>query len=272
MQQRRVLYIGAHPDDADILFGGTAYQLTHAGHLVKFISVTNGDTGHQTLSREETARIRRLEAFESAKRGGLVEYQVLDHNCGVEASVENRRELIRLIRRFRPDVVISHRTCDYHPDHRATAQLVADTAYVLMVPHFCEDTPIPDQAPVYAFSYDAFQDPRPLRVDAIVEFDSVLDEKLHVLDSHKSQFYEWLPWIGGMKDFDPAKMSDPKAKRKHLLHWCERFRAVTNANRALLKKVYGAKKGAAIQYAEVFEQSAYSRQLPVEEFQKLFMP
>ena len=66
MQQRRILYIGAHPDDADILFGGTAYQLTHAGHLVKFISVTNGDTGHQTLSRKQTAAVRPVSSVKNA--------------------------------------------------------------------------------------------------------------------------------------------------------------------------------------------------------------
>lgn len=270
-KQKRILYIGAHPDDADILCGGTAYKLSQAGHLVKFVSATNGDTGHQTLSRAETARIRYAETQVSAKRGGLYEYQVLPHNCGLVASVENRREITRIIRKFAPDVVISHRLCDYHPDHRATAQLVMDTAYVLMVPHFCEDTPTPEVAPVYAYSYDPFQEPRPLRPDAAIEIDSVLDQKLHIMDSHYSQFYEWLPWIDGDKDFDVSKL-DEEGKKKHLLKWTEECCVEADNAREWLKEVYGAEKGAQIKYAETFEQSVYSRKVSRREFQALLEP
>ncbi len=271
-KQRRILFIGAHPDDADILCGGTAYKLSRAGHLVKFVSVTNGDTGHQTMSREETAKVRYQETQNSAKTGGLYEYQVLNHGCGVEASVENRREIVRVIRGFAPDVVISHRLCDYHPDHRATAQLVMDTAYVVMVPHFCEDAPIPAQAPVYAYSYDRFLEPRPFRIDAAIEIDSVLDGKLSVLDCHRSQFYEWLPWIDGSnRNFDVTKLTEEQ-KRQHLLQWCEANRKCADNARDWLKEVYGEEKGSRIVYAEAFEQSVYSRCVSRREFQALLEP
>ncbi len=270
MKIKRMLFIGAHPDDADILCGGTALQLARAGHQVKFVSATTGDTGHQTLSRPETAIRRKAETQASAKLAGLAEYQVLDHPCGLEPTLDNRREFVRLIRRFQPDVVISHRLCDYHPDHRATAQLVLDTAYVLMVPHFCEDTPLPDQTPVYAYSFDRFLEPRPHRADAAVEFDGILDRKLALLNCHTSQFYEWLPWTDGMKDFDVSKL-DAEGKKQHLLKWVARFKVAADGARDLLKKVYGPEKGEKIVYAETFEQSVYSRQLPPEEFQQLFM-
>ncbi len=271
-KQRRILFIGAHPDDADILCGGTACRLSKAGHLVKFVSATNGDTGHQTMSRAETARVRYQETQASARTGGLYEYQVLNHDCGLEASVENRREILRIIRAFAPDVVISHRLCDYHPDHRATAQLVMDTAYVVMVPHFCEDAPIPAQAPVYAYSYDRFQEPRPFRADAAIEIDSVLDNKLAVLDCHRSQFYEWLPWIDGSdKNFDVTKL-DAAQKRQHLLRWCEECRKGADMSRDWLKEVYGEERGSRIVYAETFEQSVYSRCVSRREFQALLEP
>ncbi|MBR4675110.1 MAG: PIG-L family deacetylase [Victivallales bacterium] len=268
--QKRILFIGAHPDDADILCGGTAIKLTKAGHIVKFVSATNGDTGHMILSRAETAKIRNKEMAASAKAGGL-EYEILPHNCGLEASVDNRREMVRLIRKFKPDVVISHRTCDYHPDHRATAQLVQDTAYVGMVPHFCEDTPIPDVAPVYAFTYDKFVDPRPFRADAAVEIDSVLEEKLKMMSCHKSQFFEWLPWADGDKDIMSRKLTKAD-KHELLLRFVERFKGAADSAREWLKKIYGVRKGAKVVYAEVFEQSPYSRVVSREEFQKLFEP
>ena len=94
MEQKRIMFIGAHPDDADILCGGTALKLAGAGHVVKFVSVTNGDTGHHILPREETARIRKGEAKASAAYAGLYEYEVMDNPCGIEASVENRRKVL----------------------------------------------------------------------------------------------------------------------------------------------------------------------------------
>ena len=270
MSSKRLLFFGAHPDDCDILCGGTAIQWSAAGHQVKFVSVTNGDTGHQTLSRAETAVRRKAEA-EAAGRIAGIEYQVLSHPCGLEASILNRYELMRIVREFQPDVVISHRLCDYHPDHRATAQLVMDTAYIVMVPHYCEETPIPEKCPVYAFSYDRFTEPRPHRMDAIVEFDSVLDKKLAMFHCHSSQYYEWLPWSDGFRDFDVARLSEEE-RRNWLLRWCERFKAPTEKARDLLCRIYGKEKGSKIVYGEVFEQSPYSRCLPVDEFQKLMLP
>lgn len=271
MEKKRILFIGAHPDDADILCGGMALKLAKAGHIVKFVSATNGDTGHQAMSREETARVRKIEAESSAKYAGLYEYEVMDHPCGLEATVENRRKILRIIRRFAPDVVISHRTCDYHPDHRATAQLVQDCAYVCMVPHFCEDTPIPEVAPVFALSYDAFQDPRPIRADAVVEYDSVLEEKITMCAHHKSQFFEWLPWTMGNKTVLETGMTEEE-KRNSILSILSRFEKAANNARQRIIEVYGEDKGSKIRYAEIFEQSPYSRVVPLDEFQKLLEP
>lgn len=270
MNNTRILFIGAHPDDPDILFGGTALQLAKNGAVIKFVSVTNGDTGHQTLSRKETAIRRKAETQASARLAGLEEYEVLNHDCGLEPTVENRRELIRIIRRFQPDLVISHRLCDYHPDHRATAQLVQDTAFQVMVPHFCEDTPVPERVPVYAFSYDAFKEPRPFRPDAAIEFDSVLKEKLALFNCHSSQFYEWLPWVRGMKDFDVSRLNEEE-KLAHLEIWCSRFTGAADSARELLIRVYGKAAGEKIRYAETFELSPYGRQISADELQKMLM-
>ncbi len=268
---KKIMFIGAHPDDGDIRVGGVAIQMARAGHRVRFVSMTDGCCGHQTMSRKDLAMRRLGEAKAAAKASGMEAYDVLCHPDGeLEPTLENRRELIRLIRAFAPDVVITHRLCDYHPDHRATAQLVQDTAYVLMVPHFCDDAPVPEKAPVYAFCYDPFLEPRPLRIDAAVEFDSVLDEKLDVMNCHESQFYEWLPWIDGL-DFDNST-ADAAARRRHLMTWLQPYKENADKARDILQAAYGKEKGASIKYAEVFEQSCYSRVLPRDEFQRLLMP
>ena len=267
---KRLLFFGAHPDDCDLLCGGTAIQWAAAGHRVKFVSVTSGDTGHQTLSRKETAAVRAKEAAASGKTAGI-EYEVLDHPCGLEASVAIRYELLRIIRKFGPDVVISHRLYDYHPDHRATAQLVMDTAYIVMVPHYCEDTPVPEINPIYAYCRDRFVDPRPFRPDAAVAIDSVVEKKLDMLNCHASQFYEWLPWIEGFKDFDAGKMTETQ-RREWLKRWLERCRiSESGPDREALIGAYGESGKSAV-FAETFEQSPYSRHLPLDEFRTFMLP
>lgn len=272
MDPKRFIFFGAHPDDPDLLFGGTACQLVRAGHIVKFVSVTNGDSGHYCMEQKELAAARAIEAQESAKVLGIHEYEIFPlHDGELEPTVENRKRIIRCIRNFQPDVVITHRLCDYHPDHRAASQLVLDSAYMISVPRCCPDTPVCDRIPVFAYSFDRFVNPRPQRPDAAVEIDSVMEQKVAAMANHRTQFYEWLPWADGDKEFDVSKLNEEERKQ-HLMKWNRRFRTAADNGRELLKKIYGEEKGSQVLYAETFEQSDYSRQLPPEEFARLFLP
>src|SRR5437660_12395087 len=96
--QIRVIVIGAHPDDCDIGAAGTAAKFAAMGHKVKFLSVTNGDAGHQSIGGGMLAQRRRAEAKESARRLGI-ESEVLDNHDGeLEPTVEVRKQIIRRIR------------------------------------------------------------------------------------------------------------------------------------------------------------------------------
>ena len=258
-KQKRIIFFGAHPDDCELRFGGTALRLTQAGHVVKFVSCCNGDKGHQSMTSEGLAARRYAEAQKSKEIAGLAEYQILDiPDCELVASLENRHRIIRIIRAFKPDVIISHRTCDYHADHRAAGQLVQDAAYLVKVPLCCPDTPIPDENPVFACCYDGFTDPRPFRADAVIPIDDVLEKKLQMMDCHVSQFYEWLPWDKGYKDFDVNKID----KRKWLMdNW------IVPRNGKIAKTA-----GISAQYAEAFELTPYGRQVSLEEFSALLNP
>ena len=261
--QKKFLVFGAHPDDPDLMFGGSALKLTKAGHIVKFVSVTNGGAGHHILSEEELIPRRYNEAQESAGIIGLEEYQIMDNPDGrLENTLRNREDITRIIRKFCPDVVITHRLCDYHPDHRITAQLVLDTSFLLRVPHFCPDTAVPDHNPVFAYSFDAFTDPRPIRADAYVDIEDYVEDKYRLVDCHKSQFYEWLPWVDlNEKNFSADGWSW-KQKMEYLeKHWGWRFKAQATMT-----------NGKAEKYAEIFEYSPYGRQVSPEEFQALFEP
>ncbi len=126
MQQTRlnILVFGAHPDDPDLSAGGSAILWSQIGHRVRLVSITNGDAGHHEMDRPALAARRFAEAQASAQRLG-VEYMVLDNHDGeLEASLPVRLQVIGIIREFKPDLILTPRPWDYHPDHRATAQLV----------------------------------------------------------------------------------------------------------------------------------------------------
>ena len=137
----RIIAIGAHPDDCDSRAGGLAAKYAAAGHVVKFLSVTNGDAGHYQEGGGMLAKRRRAEAIEAGRRIGI-EYEVLDNHDGeLLPTLEVRRQIIRKIREWQADIVLSPRPNDYHPDHRYTGVLVRDAAYMVTVPNLVPDTP-----------------------------------------------------------------------------------------------------------------------------------
>src|SRR6476620_9951123 len=131
----RVIMFGAHPDDCDEKSGGTAALYAQMGYAVKFVSVTNGDAGHQAMKGPELAKRRFAEAQEAGKRFGVT-YDVLDNHDGqLMPSLEVRFQVIKKIREWNADIVIAPRPNDYHPDHRYTGVLVQDAAYMVAVPN-----------------------------------------------------------------------------------------------------------------------------------------
>lgn len=264
----KYLVIGAHPDDPDYSFGGTALALCRAGHTVKFVSMTNGDRGHQIMPPEELAARRYGEAQKAARFSGVSEYVILpNHDTELTPSLENRRSVIRLIREFAPDVVVTHRSCDYHPDHRATAQTVMDAAFLIGVPHCCPETPALARTPVFCCAYDPFRNPAPFRADALVDISADIDLKADLLLCHDSQFMEWLPWIDlGLRSFDKNVLSAEEKRaflKKH--YWLHRFQEVAQMYRDLAVRIFGHE----IAYAEAFEISEYGAPVTPEAFQAL---
>ena len=261
----RVIAFGAHPDDCDIRAAGTAALFASMGHAVKFVSVTNGDAGHQTMGRKELAARRLKEAKESARRLGI-QYDVLDNHDGeLLPTLPVREQIIREIRGWNADIVLAPRPNDYHPDHRYTGVLVQDAAYMVVVPSITPDVPPLKKNPVFLYYEDRFQRPNPFRPDIAVRLDEVIDKKIDALDAHVSQFYEWLPWVDGRLSEVPKGPEDRKAWLKH-----ERTRPPSSAVRASLVKWYGADKGNSTQYYEAFEICEYGAQPDDARIRQLF--
>src|SRR5262249_34438273 len=144
----RVLIIGAHPDDADIKAGGTAARWCDHGAAVRLVSLTDGSAGHQSQYGPGRARRRRAQGGPAAAALGAT-YEVLDIPDGrLDDRLDYRHRVIGLIRSFRPDLLITHRSTDYHPDHRFAGLLVQDAAYLLTVPAVRPDVPHLEQPPV----------------------------------------------------------------------------------------------------------------------------
>lgn len=261
----RIIMIGAHPDDCDQDGGGTAILFSKLGHKVKFVSVTNGDAGHQDMKGEELAKRRLAEAKEAGKRFG-VEYDVLDNHDGqLMPSLDVRLQVIKKIREWEADIVIAPRPNDYHPDHRYTGVLVQDAAYMVAVPNVASEVPPVKNNPVFLYFQDRFQRPNAFRPDISIDITEVYDQKVHAMDAHTSQFYEWLPWIGKYLDQVPA---DKEARKK----WLAKINAVTITPevRAGLQKWYGNTKAAKVKYAEAFEICEYGAQPNDAEKKRLF--
>lgn len=195
------LMIGAHPDDMDLRCGGLAIRLTRAGHRVIFLSVTNGNAGHMTEAPEHLRERRLGEMAEAARIYGGIRYETLDINDGyLTPDIPTRDRLMRYIRRERPDVIITHRACDYHPDHRACGQLVNDCSYLVGVPLICPDVPALRRPPLILSCEDGFTVPAPFRADVCVPCGDVIEQKIRGVLAHRSQLYEWLAWDGHQDD------------------------------------------------------------------------
>lgn len=261
----RIIMIGAHPDDCDQEGGGTAILLARMGHAVKFVAVTNGDAGHQSQGGGALAKRRRAEAMEAGKRFG-VEYEVLDNHDGeLEPSLEVRLQVIRKIREWNAEVVIAPRPNDYHPDHRYTGILVQDAAYMVAVPNVAPDTPPVTKNPYFFYFQDGFNRPNPFRADVAVDITSVMEQKIHAMDAHKSQFYEWLPWIGGYLDQVP---DDPNKREQWLMSL---DRGISPEVRTSLEKWYGPETAQKARYAEAFQICEYGAQPDDNTIKRIFL-
>src|SRR3954465_6125907 len=207
----RIICFGAHPDDCELKAGGVGAMWAAKGHKVKFVSVTNGDIGHWRQSGPALAR-RRLREVQAAARVLGITTEVLDIPAGErEPTLANRKIITRLIREWQADLVMSHRPNDYHPDHRYTAVLVQDAAYMVTVPRFLPEVPALKRNPVFLYYSDRFQRPNPFKPDVTVAIDAVIEKKAAALERLESQFYEG--GANGGPELMPANPSEQARRR-----------------------------------------------------------
>jgi N-acetylglucosamine malate deacetylase 1 len=264
----RIIAFGAHPDDAEQKFGGTAALFAAQGHKVKLVALTNGDVGHFSQAGGPLAQRRKAEVEACHAKLGVAT-DVLDiHDGELMPDLETRKKVAGLIRDWQADIVLSHRPWDYHPDHRAVGKLAEDAAVVVAAPFFAPYTPPTKKNPIFLFYSDGFQKPYPFDPIIAVDFDEVAQKKWDCIGDMPSQFADADSWQARYRGNAPA---DQAARAAFILGQVQQRSAdVANTYRNLLVKLYGEPRGRRIKYAEAFELNQYGSPATVDELKQLF--
>ncbi|RKN70117.1 PIG-L deacetylase family protein [Paenibacillus ginsengarvi] len=258
-EQLRIIIIKAHPDEGEIYAGGTTALFAELGHQVKFLSLTNGCCGHHEMSGQELVERRKREGLEAAKRLGIAEYEVLDTPDGeLLPDIATRKEVVRQIRRWKADIVITfHPEKGHHSDNRYTGDVVRDAAPFVNVPLFAPEVPVSGKSPVYMLMPDYSMLHR-YRADIAIDIGPVLEKKLLGCDAHASQFYE----KKGKQHEVPETW---EGRRAYILRdWSRSFYKKDIMNDCL-EKWYGSERSGLIEYAEAFELAPYNMATPTDE-------
>lgn len=262
----RVMVIGAHPDDCETA-GGIALRFVRAGHDVKFLTVTNGCSGHYQNMGAALSAIRSAEAKKVSALAGI-EYELLDNNDGfLVPGLPERYSVLKAIRSWAPDMIFTHRPNDYHPDHRNTSILVQDCSYLVQVPNVCPMTPVLRYQPAIFYMADSFRKPYPFIPDLVFDISDIHEDKMRMYHQYTSQFYEWLPWVDGI-----TGIPEDDAER---LEWFKkspfagRSERYADLWRAELTAKYG-ERGQQARYAEALEKCEYGGQLTQEQLNEYF--
>jgi len=258
----RVLVLGAHPDDAEFFAGGFLAAHSQNGSQIRIVSVTNGQSGHHAMPSPALVERRRVEAANAGAVLGA-SYVTWDFPDGyLQPTIEVRLAIIREIRSFQPDLVLTHRPFDYHPDHRAVGQAVQDASYMVLVPKIVPELPPPAHEPIVAYMVDLFTRPCPLRPDVLLDATPHWETVISMMNCHESQFYEWMPWIEGILDSVP---SDPDARRS----WLDAWYLEKTAPR--LSRFRKSEFGRSTKLVEAYEISEYAGKPSEEKITRLFL-
>ena len=191
----RVLAVGAHPDDLEILCAGTLAKYAKQGHHVTMAVATNGEVGSMTLPNAEIAAVRKAEAEAAAAVIGADFVWMGYKDEFLFSTEETRLVFIDLMRRVRPDVVLAHAPSDYHPDHRTAGQMCWDIRVMTTVPNIKTEHPVCATIPE-VFYMDTLAGINFLP-EQYVDVSECFDLKRKMLACHQSQG-SWLEAQYGM--------------------------------------------------------------------------
>ena len=181
MKPLDVLAIVAHPDDAELLCGGSLLQSKDRGERTGILDLTRGEMGSQGSPErraEEARKAAEILGLSIRRNAGLPD-------ANLRNTHETRRVVAQLLRELRPRVVITHWTQGRHPDHRAAAELVYDASYLSGLRNFtAEGGPFRPFKVVHALSFRE----EPQKPTFVVDITKQMEKKLEAIAAYSSQF------------------------------------------------------------------------------------
>jgi LmbE family N-acetylglucosaminyl deacetylase len=232
LDRKRILAVGAHPDDVEFTAGGTLALLHSKGFQINIATICSGDKGSAELRPHEIAAKRFREATESARVLNSTYATLGEPDLELTFDNRTRGKVVELVRRINPSIVFTNSPNDYMPDHELTADLLWDACFNASVINYVTNQPNPSEptkkAPFLFYGdaitgLDRFGSIIP--VDFYVDISSVIETKVTMLSKHESQ-RSWLKKQHGMDEYIES-----------MLDWC---------------KKRGKETG--VEYAEAFKQ------------------
>lgn len=126
-KKKKILVIGAHPDDPETCAGGTMCLLKKAGHEVVSVYLTRGEAGIAGMSHDQAAAVRVVESDNACRVMGIRHIFMNQIDGNTEVNIARYKEMRELLEQEKPDVVITHWLIDSHRDHAACGLLVFDS-------------------------------------------------------------------------------------------------------------------------------------------------
>ncbi len=196
---QRVMVIVAHPDDAEIQCGGTVARLVHQGAVISYVLCTSGNRGTSdpTMTSDQLAALREAEQRVAAAQLGVSDITFLRYDDGDLAYAVQplRRDLTRVIRQQRPDVIVTHdpfagltryEVCYLHPDHRAVGQAAFEAAFFCAGgPLFCPEQIAAGLVPHRVAALYLVMSDKP---DGYVDIRDTFAAKVAAIGAHRTQW------------------------------------------------------------------------------------
>ncbi|MDQ3634575.1 MAG: PIG-L family deacetylase [Acidobacteriota bacterium] len=204
---KRVLAVGAHPDDVEIMCSGTLFALRGIGYEIHVASLTLGDCGSTEFSAEEISRIRYTEAQKACEVLGATYHHAGFSDLCIFNDDKSNRRVTKFLREINPWIVITHPPQDYLSDHETTSLLVRNACFYASIPNYETKNLIPS-AHTFAIPYLYYAQPienidlfgKKITPQFYVEISNFIEQKIEMLSCHASQ-RNWLRAHHGMDEY-----------------------------------------------------------------------
>lgn len=181
-----ILAIGAHPDDIELSASGTLFRHIDMGYTVALCDLTQGELGTRG-----SGPLRLKEAADAGQLFGVTRRENLGMKDGFFVhSEENMLKIIRVIRKYRPEIVLANAIDDRHPDHGKASKLISDACFFAgLVKIQTKNDDGSEQDPWRPKSVYHYIQDRNIKADLVVDISAYMDKKIESIMAYGSQFF-----------------------------------------------------------------------------------